>query len=179
MIGGLAIAKRDSESKSGNIEILRVTPSMTETKVSEEVIVDVEGEVIKPGVYKLNTGSRIVDALKMSGGLGEKADRDWVEKNINMAERILDGMKIYIPSVNDQLSKSNYQTSTVKGKSVVSLNNATVEELDTLTGIGPAIAKRIIDYREKNNGFKNVEEIKLVSGIGDKLFEKIKDEISL
>jgi competence protein ComEA len=134
--------------------------------------------VIKPGVYELNNGDRIIDVLVMAGGLGAKADRGWIEKNLNQAEKIVDGQKIYIPKVGEEIKIDNKVLGTSESK-IIRLNTATIEDLDKLTGIGPAIANRIIDYREKNGGFKDINELKLVSGIGDKLFEKIKNEIAL
>jgi competence protein ComEA len=152
------------------------TPKV-DIQVNNKVKIDIAGEVIKPGVYELNNGDRIIDALVMAGGLAAKADRDWVEKNLNQAEKLVDGQKIYIPKIGEEIKVDNK----ILGKtdSIIRLNTATIEDLDKLTGIGPAIAQRIIDYREKNGGFKDINELKLVSGIGDKLFEKIKDEIAL
>jgi len=150
---------------------------IVDIQVNSKVTIDMAGEVIKPGVYKLNDGDRIIDALVMAGGLGLKADREWVEKNLNQAEKLVDGQKIYIPKIGEEIENDNK----VLGKtdSVIRLNTATIEDLDKLTGIGPAIAQRIIDYRTKNGGFKDINELKLVSGIGDKLFEKIKDDVAL
>lgn len=155
------------------------TPKV-DVQVYNKVTIDIGGEVINPGVYKLNEGDRIIDALVVAGGLGLKADRDWVEKNLNQAERLVDGQKIYIPKIGEEIkmdSKVLGKTDKIDDK--VRLNTATIEDLDKLSGIGPAIASRIIDYRTKNGGFKDINELKLVSGIGDKLFEKIKDEIAL
>lgn len=148
-----------------------------DVQVNSKVTIDIAGEVIKSGVYELNNGNRVIDALVVAGGLGVNADRSWVDKNLNQAEKLVDGQKIYIPKVGEEIKID----SQVLGKTdtIIRLNTATVEDLDKLTGIGPAIAQRIIDYRTKNGGFKDINELKLVSGIGDNLFEKIKDEISL
>lgn len=157
-------------------------------QVDSEVVIDMGGEVMKPGIYKLKKGSRVNDGLIKAGGLTAKADGDWVEKSLNRARVLQDGEKIYIPQKNDQFSNSNFQiknnNQTINNQQnpvnkFISINTAGVGELDQLSGVGPAIAQRIIDYREKNGGFKSVEEIKLVSGIGDKMFEKIKNEIQL
>lgn len=151
-----------------------VSPTVT-AAVSGTIVFDIEGEVMNPGVYKIDRGSRIADALVMAGGLGVNADRDWVGKNLNKAEAVTDGMKIYIPAVNGQ------EPAVVLGSQTktVSINTATAEELDTLPGIGPAMAGRIIDYRTQNGGFKSVEELKMVSGIGDKLYAKIESLVEL
>jgi len=161
---------------------ISVTPTI-DVQVNSKVMIDVGGEVIKPGVYELNNGDRVNDALVAAGGLSAKADRDWVEKNLNKAEKVVDGQKIYIPKVGEILGDSVVGRDATHGVStnikIVRLNTATLEQLDTLNGIGPSIAQKIIDYRTANGGFKNVEELKLVSGIGDKLFEKIKDDVAL
>jgi len=153
----------------------------SEEKVSDiqsnsKVMIDVGGEVINPGVYELDNQDRVNDALAAAGGLAANADRDWVEKNLNKAEKLVDGQKIYIPN---QVESENILGSSTTETKIVRINSATVEQLDTLSGIGPALAGRIIDYRENNGGFKSIEELKLVSGIGNKLFEKIKDDVAL
>ena len=161
------------------IESINISPTgKIDVQVDSEVVIDISGEVMKTGVYKLKNGSRIDDVLIMAGGLGLKADRDWVDKNLNRAEKIYDGQKIYIPKVGEVLSLSSYKVESSSSK-IIRLNSASLEELDKLDGVGPAIAQRIIDYRTENGGFKSVEEIKLVPGIGDKMFEKIKNEIQL
>ena len=145
-----------------------------DVQVDSEVVIDISGEVIKAGVYKLKNGSRVDDVLIMAGGLGAKADRDWVDKNLNRAEKVYDGQKIYIPKVGEKVEILG-----VSDNKIIRINSATLEQLDKLDGVGPAIAQRIIDYRRENGGFKSIEEIKLVPGIGDKMFEKIKNEIQL
>lgn len=163
-----------------------------------QIQAEVAGEVMKPGVYKFSPNDRINDALVAAGGLSAKADREWVEKNINRAERVKDGVKILIPE-KSQAPNSKSQTSSppeadsallrndqisndkqVLGQtSLININTAGVGELDKLPGVGPAIAGRIIEYREKNGGFKNINELKLVSGVGEKLYEKIKGMVGI
>ena len=146
-----------------------------------EAVIDISGEVMSPGVYRLLGEARVNDALIKAGGLKANADRDWVAKNLNLAQILVDGQKIYIPN---QVESKNLKVESdgvlgVSVNKIVRINSATVEQLDTLSGIGPSIAKKIIDYRTQNGGFKNIEELKLVSGIGDKLYEEIKDDIAL
>jgi competence protein ComEA len=145
--------------------------SKNDLQVDSKVMIDVAGEVINPGVYEMNNGSRIEDVLVMAGGLSANADRGWVEKNLNKATKVVDGQKIYIPKMGEVLGDKNNR--------IIHLNSATAEDLDKLDGVGIAMAQRIIDYRTKMGGFKTVDEIKLVSGIGEKMFEKIKNEIEL
>jgi competence protein ComEA len=101
-----------------------------------------------------------------------------VEKNINRAEKLSDGQKIYIPKLGENVGKT-LGVSAVSTGGQVNLNKASVAELDRLNGVGPALAQAIVDYREQNGGFKNIEELKLVPGIGEKLFAKIKTKVSL
>jgi competence protein ComEA len=189
VIAGIGMNFQNSFWEKAEVKLIKkeisVTPTQpvggqaSDVEVFSKVMIDVGGEVIKPGVYELKDGERINDALAVAGGLSANADRDWVEKNLNKAEKLVDGQKIYIPKVGEEIKTSQVLGSSETKSKIVRINTATAEELDTLSGIGPAIAGRIIDYRSQNGGFKDIEELKLVPGIGDKLFEKIKDEIGL
>lgn len=186
IIMGLGINfSEQQKNKETKVELIKADTKteMNVTQVNRELMIDIEGEVVNPGVYKMNLGDRTNDVLIKAGGLSAKADRDWVEKNLNKSEILRDGQKIFIPKVGDMSlsSSSSFSglSSKVEGVKIININTANVEELDKLSGVGPGIAAKIIDYREKNGGFKNINEIKLVSGIGDKLFEKIKDEIGI
>ncbi len=181
LVVGIGINFKDNFWEKTEIKVTsrNISPTpIIDIQVNSKVKIDIAGEVIKPGVYELNNGDRIIDILVMAGGLGVNADREWVEKNLNQAEKLVDGQKIYIPKVGEEIKIDNKVLGISESK-IIRLNTATIEDLDKLTGIGPAIAGRIIDYRTKNGGFKDINELKLVSGIGDKLFEKIKDEIAL
>lgn len=155
-----------------------------EEKVVEEVkiIIHVAGEVNNPGIISLKQGSRIIDAIESAGGLTEDADIS----NVNLAYELEDAQKIYIPSIYDleeiaviQENSENILSSGVKKNSKVNINKANEGELQNLTGIGLSIAKRIVQYRNENGNFKNLEDIKNVSGIGDSKYENIKDEICI
>ena len=182
LIAGLAVALRDGVWKQSQVKLIKEN----DIQVLVKVYIDIEGAVINPGVYEMKEGDRVIDVLKMAGGLSAEADRQWVEKNINKARLLKDGEKIYIPKVSEtlgnlQFSISNLQTKEVLGEQggLVNLNKATVAELDKLPGVGPAISQRIIDYRQENGGFVSVEEIKLVPGIGDKMYQEIKDLVEI
>lgn len=155
-----------------------------EEKVVEEVkiIIHVAGEVNNPGIISLKQGSRIIDAIESAGGLTEDADIS----NVNLAYELEDAQKIYIPSIYDleeiaviQENSENILSSGVKKNSKVNINKANEGELQNLTGIGLSIAKRIVQYRNENGNFKNLEDIKNVSGIGESKYENIKDEICI
>ena len=156
------------------------------TEEKQIIYVHIAGEVISPGIYSIEEGSRIKDVIDKAGGLTENADTE----KINLAYQISDGQKIKIPNVNDKNEVENYITegggenivisdNNTKTETKVNINTATQTELETLTGIGPSIASRIIEYRESNGKFKNIEEIKNVSGIGDAKYKKIENEITV
>ena len=150
---------------------------VSEETVADTVYVDIGGEVKSPKVVELNDGSRVEDAIEAAGGLTDKADI----RDINRAAFVNDGDKIYIPSVDSEdaagggsAGMAAVQNSTGK----VNINTADSEELQTITGVGPVTAEKIISYRESNGRFSRIEDIKNVSGIGDKTFEKMKDSIT-
>jgi len=145
----------------------------------QSIVIDLSGAVIKPGVYSLPPGSRLKDALIAGGGLTKAADRDWIAKNINLAQPLTDGKKIYIPKIEDSPSQSSVLSAHNRQSAKINLNLATSQELETLPGIGPATAARIIEYRQNSGGFKSIEEIQSVTGIGAKMFAKIKDQITI
>jgi len=186
IIGGLALAVRDGMWKREDIKLIREGAiHESPVRIDSKVYIDISGAVVNPGVYELKEGDRVIDVLKVCGGLSVEADRPWVDQNINRARPLKDGEKIYIPKVGEvgAIHESPLQTE-ILGISdnineLVNINRATVAELDKLPGVGPAIAQRIIDYRQEKGGFVSVEEIKLVSGIGDKMFENIKDLIEI
>jgi len=160
-----------------------------QTAAGEELQVYVCGEVEKPGLYKLKAGARVYDALKLAGILpGAALDCAQPARKLQDGETIilLSEAEIALQALEQgtQLSSvmpvlpANNQTSAAGG--LVNINTATTQELDErLPGVGPAIARRIVDYRESNGGFGKIEDIKNVSGIGDKKYADIKDLISV
>lgn len=166
------------------------------------VKVDIKGAVKKPGVYELNEGSNIDEAIKVAGGITSKA----TTQNINLSKRLKDEMVIYV-FTKDEIKKSETESriaslvpkcecETIKIENCIdkdeskkddssaeqkkiSINKATKQELSSLDGIGESKAEAIIDYRTKNGDFKEIEDLKKVSGIGEVLFEKIKDKITI
>lgn len=169
-------------------------------EVENKILVYVTGEINNPGVIMLNENSRIIDAINSAGGTTNNAD---VSK-INLAYVLKDGMKVNIPNKEDLKKDSNFEYITMDSgdgknddllksddnlsnkteksstnKSKVNINTATQTELETLPGIGPSTALKIINYRNENGKFSTIEEIKNVSGIGDSKFENIKKYITV
>lgn len=153
------------------------------------IVIYITGEVNSPGVFSLPSNSRIKDAIESADGLTDSADLS----NINLAFILSDGQKIYIPNKNDPsevdtissddglaIVSDNYtEDSASPPIEKVNINNATQTQLETLPGIGPSTALKIIDYRNKNTKFNKIEDIKNVSGIGETKFNKIKDFICI
>ncbi len=155
------------------------------TATPAEMVVHVAGAVVSPGIYTLYEGARVQDAVDAAGGFASDAEPDAV----NLARTVQDGEQVLIPTVQEvedgtyvdssaNTSSTSSSTSTgTASSSLVNINTAGLEELDTLPGVGPSTAQAIIDEREANGPFTSIEDIQRVSGIGEKKFEKLKDSI--
>ena len=141
----------------------------------KKISVYVSGQVENISVVELedNGDLHLVDAVNKAGGLTDLADADAV----NLAEKLTDGQHIHIPTKEILLQEKNF--SGTSSGDLVNINTADVEQLSTLKGIGPAMAQRIIDYREQNGKFKTIDELKNVRGIGQKKFDALKDKITI
>lgn len=156
--------------------------SYEEENKEHKIVIHLAGEVKNPGVFEVNSGSRINDLIHLAGGITENADIT----NVNLAYVLEDGMKIVIPNINektsienknDVMSSKNNTTSSQNNK--ININTATQSELEKLPGIGPSLAVKIIDFRNKNGKFKKIEQIKNVSGIGENKYNNIKSYICI
>jgi competence protein ComEA len=153
-----------------------------ETEAPITMMADIKGAVKNPGVYEVTSGERIINLIEKAGGLQEDAD----PSAVNFALKVSDEMIVYIPKKGEEnlgaggVGGVNQQaSSTGPGAGKVNLNTATTSELETLPGIGPAKSSAILEYRESNGAFKTIEDLKSISGIGDKTFEKLKDLITV
>ena len=147
-----------------------ITPSIP--AIAEVLIVDVSGRVRKPGVYSLDKGSRAIDALNLAGGALPGVSLG----DINLAHLLFDGEQIIVGAPRVSYSSSSRSAPKAKAPtaaSPLSLNSATLAQLDTLPGIGPVMANRIFAYRKLNGPFILLEDLKKVSGIGDATFAEI------
>lgn len=161
-----------------------------EQKSSKEIMIDVAGAVFKPGVYKLKDGDRLQDALVLAGGLSEEADREWVERNLNLAVRLVDGNKVYIPKISEANqaeaallrqgsgeAKENSTTGQVAGveSKKININTASTAQLDTLYGVGEKTAQKIISGRP----YSKIEDLVEKKIVYQSAFDKIKEKISI
>ena len=153
------------------------------------IIIHITGAVENEGIVEVKENARINDVIKAAGGLSDDANLE----SVNLAYAVEDGQKIYIPSIKDQvedieddeLASQNASNEVIqqnddqKSTNLININTASQEKLEELPGIGSSIATKIITYREKNGKFKNIEDIKNVSGIGDAKYDTIKNYICI
>ncbi len=165
------MAVSEKENTTENVE------ANTDTFVATEKVTDqkvyITGEVNAPGVYNITTGDRIEDIISYAGGLTDKANVNYV----NLAEIVSDEQHVVIPNVDDEVvvTKEAIQNSSNK----ININKADKTELMQIKGVGEVTAQNIIDYRENYGKYKNIEDLKNVEGIGDKTFEKLKNQIDI
>jgi len=163
----LLIASRGEAVEAPPIKIV-------ENAAKKTLFIHVAGEVKRPGVYPVIQGSRVVDAIKAAGGAKTGIELS----QVNLARVLVDGEQIYLSKESAVKSSSN-RAKEKAFNGVVHINRATVSEFDSLDGIGPVIAKRIVKYRDTNGPFVDIADLQKVDGIGAKTFEKMKDRLSL
>ena len=191
LIIGIIIVKQFDTEEKESLELISIEEETEQDNKSIEeeedykIVVHITGEVEKEGIIEIKEGGRISDAIDAAGGLTKEADLE----RVNLAYELEDGQKIYIPNKNDK-DIEEYVTEGVDdivlpdelsnmGDGLININKADLEELQELDGIGEALAENIIAYRENNGKFKNIEDIKNVSEIGDRKNKKIKDSIKI
>ena len=157
--------------KDNTVKIEKVLDTGDSAQVqAPKIYVHVAGSVKAPGIYQLDSGTRVYDAVLAAGGFTSKAN----QSSVNMARALTDGEQLVITSGDSSSVFEGAMTS-----SLISLNQASSSQLEDLPGVGPALAGRIIDWREANGGFKVREDLLNVAGIGDKLFASVKDLVTL
>lgn len=180
----LVYVELETQNNETNNNIGNNSDIIEEEMEDEDIVIHVTGAVKKQGIVKVKQGSRISDIIDAAGGITDKADLS----KINLAYAIQDGQKIYIPSITDKedintvtedagtnIIKEENANNSKKEK--VNINKASQTELETLSGIGPSTALKIINYRNENGNFKKIEDLKNVPGIGESKFENIKEDI--
>jgi competence protein ComEA len=151
-------------------------PQPATTVVATRVVVDVVGAVRRPGLYRLPQGSRVADALARAGGAGHKADL----AAINLAAPLADGEQVVVPSRGRGAVGSSGAAAggAAAASGPVHLSTATLEQLDSLPGIGPVTAQKILDYRQKHGAFSSVDELDAVPGIGPARMDQLRDLVA-
>lgn len=149
--------------------------------VSVAILVDVKGAVKHPGLYSLQEGDRLLDAVQKAGGYTEEADT----RLLNHAQKLLDESVVYVPAMGEEPPAYSQPAATAVSATggtqtaQVNINTANETEFQTLPGVGPSKAAAIVQYREEHGAFKQLDDLKNVSGIGDKTFEKLESSITL
>lgn len=145
------------------------------TAFTQKIFVTVTGEVKNPDIYEMTTDDRIADAIEKAGGFTENAYKE----NLNLAQKLTDEQYIKVISVEETEKLDSSKLYPDELSIIVNINEATIEELCKLPGIGESTAESIIEYRESKGGFKNIEELKQIKGIGSSKYDKIKNNITV
>ncbi|MGP4107207.1 helix-hairpin-helix domain-containing protein [Virgibacillus sp. L01] len=167
------IEDKAPQSKSATTSTITEIPKDQIPDQPSTVIIDVKGEITKPGVYEIDSKSRVNDVIQLAGGFTEGADQTMV----NLAQKVQDEMIIVIPKIGE--TSAAIQQNNGSGNDKVKINYATKAEIEGLNGIGPSKAQAIIQYREENGFFKSMDDLLMVSGIGEKTLENLKDDIQI
>jgi competence protein ComEA len=185
-VGGLTLINRNRPAPI-SIETPTPAPPPGPTASPKPILVHVSGQVMTPDVYQLPYDSIVKEAIDAAGGFAPNADTSAV----NLAQRLADGYQVYVPSLDEQdagpvtilrgpdaSTQENVTGGSLDSTGLVNINTASIDQLDTLPGIGPTLGRRIIQYREDNGWFQSKEEIMNVSGIGTSTFSKIEGLIT-
>ena len=182
--GLLSLLGTSSSDKSVVFEEASSVGASTSANMGK-IVVDIEGAVEKPGVYELPNDARIQDAMVLAGGLGKDANREWVSRNLNLAAKLRDGGKLYIPSVGEDITTSTISNGNMgsdrdagalgESSALININTSSQSELESLPGIGPVTAGKIINGRP----YGDISELLSKKVVGNATFEKIKDLITI
>lgn len=166
-------------AQAENEAILLDSTDDSRTGDTTEIVIDVEGAVMSPGLYVLNEDARIGDAIQAAGGFAEDAAMG----SLNLAEKIVDGQQVLVLTQKEAEARSasagQEQTPGQSASGKISINTASAEELQKLNGVGPSLSERIVQYRQSHGPFSSIEDLRNVSGIGETRFANIKDMICL
>ena len=209
IIVSITIISNNNDIKIESEKKLSDTTSIEKEKkddVSSVLYIDIKGAILNPGVYQMEEGKRVIDVINLAGGLKDNANTANLNLSKKLTDEMYiivytnEELESYLKKqdntscvslecicpneengacINNNVKEGNSKSSEIKTNGKISINNATKEELMTLSGIGEAKANNIINYRNENGLFKSIEDIKNVTGISDKIFEKIKSNIKL
>lgn len=159
-----------SASSTGSSKEVVVTKTAETTQLeTAKIFVHIAGYVKKPGIYQLDSGSRVFDLVLLAGGFTKQAN----QASVNLARALTDGEQVVIGN------QSKTTATGTNATGLISLNQSSASQLENLPGVGPALAGRIVDWREANGGYKTKEDLLNVSGIGEKMFAAVKDLVTL
>lgn len=186
VIGIIYLLRRDEPRQVVVTQLPTRPATQAAQKSVTQISVTVSGAVNQPGTLKLDSDARLADALQKAGGVQAEADLS----KLNLTLALQDGDKIVVPSRATSVPTANNLTAPnpsavatdsapLTAAAKLNLNTATLEQLDTLPGIGPALAQRILDYRAQHGSFKSVAELKEIKGIGDALFDEVKEKVTV
>jgi competence protein ComEA len=174
IIGGVFASSAGKASSQSSSQY----PKESLVKAENSISVDVSGSVANPGVYKLKGGARIEDAINSAGGFSDEASTEYVAKVLNLAQKLTDGSKVYVPSKHEQTTNVVSQTASTLGvstQSKVNLNTSSQGEIEALPGIGPVTATKLISSRP----YQAVEDLINKKVVSKAVYEKIKDLVVL
>lgn len=173
-----------NNTKDEAVFIPENTKAVAGTSSATEILIDVEGAVQKPGVYKLKEGARIQEALIAAGGMSSTADREYVSKHVNLAQKVIDSGKIYIPSIGEgtatntsvslQSTSNNGQNVSTNNEGLININSASADTLDALPKVGPVTAQKIINGRP----YSMIDELVSKKILTQKTYDGLKDKIT-
>ena len=182
---GVTVERASGEAgSSGSADVSPSSDSGNAKKAAsaELYVIDIDGAVAAPGVYRLAEGSRISDAIDAAGGLTDAAD----VSTLNRAAKLADGQKVHVPALGEEVAAAPVSsdpqgagTAAASGAALININTATAEELQALSGVGPSTAKAIVEDREAHGPFSSIEDLMRVSGIGEKKFEKMRSQVCI
>lgn len=185
LVGRVMMASSTKEKVMVTNAVNTTRVEETTTMIPQNCYVDIKGEVLRPGVYEFSCESRIQEVIKKAGGFTEEAD----ETKINLAQKITDQMQMIVPNVNSKQEGGVTEGNSEKGNSsnstpsnskqgTVNINTATLEELQTIKGIGKKKAEAILQYRKEHGAFRTKEDLLQVKGIGKKALEAIESQVN-
>ncbi len=175
IISGIYITRNPSTKKTENYPKESLVKG---TSTTSEIKVDISGAVNNPGVYSFPIETRVEDVIKKAGGFSEKANLEYVSKSLNLSQKVSDGIKIYVPFIGESTGGvvgGMSQTGSIGSTGNININSSDIKSLESLPGIGPVTAQKIIDGRP----YSTIEDLLSKKVIGKSTYDKIKDQISL
>jgi competence protein ComEA len=170
VVAGVLVLRHHGGAAATPLQVAPIRPQAAPRPSARRIVVDVVGAVREPGLYHLPDGARVADAVAQAGGLSRRADR----RAVNLAARVADGQQVVVAARGSPGAATASASSPAAPGAPVSLSAATVEQLDTLPGIGPVTAEKIVAFRQEHGPFASVEGLDAIPGIGPARLEELK-----